>query len=69
MFIGVLLWWYPFYLPLEAGLTIWIALGIWIAFREMRRQVEKAPLRMLGIMLGMFTIVFLMKALIEMKIL
>lgn len=69
VFIGMMLGWYPFYLPLEAGLTIWSALGVWIAFTEAQRQLQKAPLRILGMMLVMFTIVFLMKALIEMKIL
>ena len=69
LFIGMMLWWYPFYLPLEAGLAIWSGLGIWIAFREARRLSQKAPLRILGVILVMFMIVFLMKALIEMQIL
>lgn len=69
IFIGVMLWLYPFFLPIEAGLTIWSALGIWIAFSQARHQSHKFHLRILGMMLVMFTITFLMKALIEMKIL
>lgn len=66
--IGTMLWWYPFLLPPEAGFAVWSALGVWIAFSELSRKKRDSSLTLLALILIVFTIVFLMKTLIEMKV-
>lgn len=69
LFIGSALWWYPLFLPLEAGFTVWSALSIWIVFRDPSRKNPNSSLTMVGLILIAFGIVFLTKTLIELKIL
>ncbi|MEN9344000.1 MAG: hypothetical protein RLZZ453_787 [Chlamydiota bacterium] len=68
LFIGMMLWWYPLFLPVEAGFAIWGALGSWIVFKEARGQGKESSLWLVGIMLIGFTIVFLLRTLWEMKV-
>lgn len=69
LFIGTMLWWYPFQLPPEAGFTVWGALSAWIVFCDPSRKNPESHLNMVVLMLITFTIVFLTKTLIDMKLL
>lgn len=69
LFMGTMLWLYPLYLPLEAGLSVWSALAAWIVLQEAWRQGRESPLRLAGLILVGFTIVFLIKTLFEIKLL
>lgn len=68
VFLGSMLWWYPFLLPVEAGFTVWCVLGIWIVFRDPSRKNPGSSLIVVGLMLIAFAIFFLTKTLIEMKV-
>ncbi len=69
LFAGTILWLYPISLPVEAGLSVWSALAAWIVLQEAHYQDRESSLRLVGLILVGFTIIFLIKLLFEMKIL